>query len=1188
MQLLLQMTKTPANKLFFFSFWGFDSIRGVHFLPLLYTLSVFFSPIFLSLHCIFNFQKLYLIKSNFTMTFKSTLKNVVLSAVMMLLAAVSFAQVTTSSMVGNVKDSKGEELIGATVIAVHTPTGTQYGTSTNEQGRFTILNMRIGGPYKMMVSYLGFKTFEAENIFLKLGEPAKFNVTVVEEATAIEQVEVIYRKNALISNQRTGAATNVNAATLSALPTLSRSITDFTKLTPQSKGFSFAGMDNRFNNFQIDGSAFNNNFGLQELPGAQTNSTPISLDAIEEININIAPYDVRQGGFAGAAVNAVTRSGSNTFSGSAFANYRSDKFMGDSIGQVFNGVKTPAIAVPKAAFNVKQVGFRLGGPIVKDKLFFFINGETELRTDPGTVYSADTDTDAANNTGNTTRVTTADLNDMRAFLKSKYNYETGDYQGYTLGTTSYKALARIDYNINKNNKFNVRYNYLRSKRDVPPSNSGSSGGRGGNLNAMSFQNSNYIINNDIQSVVAELNSTIGAKASNKIIAGFTANRDYRGSNSTPFPLVDILKAGVNYMTFGYEQFTPNNTLNTDTWQLSDQFSYYAGKHTISAGFNIEKFKFTNIFTPNYYGQYVFNSIDDFKKSANGDATIAARNYNASYSILDDRSPWAAVTKVTQAGAYIQDEWDVLDNLRLTGGIRIDVPFFNETTPLVNPNVPNHAFYDEKGNLFRMTTGFKENDGVDQTGAAALPKSNPNISPRIGFNWDVMGDKKTQIRGGAGYFAGRPPYVWLSNNVGNNGMFNGTLGLTNYKVPFSADVDARTNPNLPKTITTPAATYDLAGVDPNFRFPQTLRGSIAVDHKLPFGLVLSLEGMASRTVNDILYIDGNLTRSFENFTTGPDQRAKFQGAGKLKNNAVVNSAAIIKNSGKSNAQYFTVTLEKQMDKNWGGKVAYNYGKALDLMHAGSIAINSWRDALSVNGNNYITDLGYSRNDQRHRIIAAGSYKINWGKVTSTQISLVAEARNQGNYSYSVQGDINFDGLSGNDLMYIPKADEKLKFVDILDSKGTVLFNAAAQQDAFEKYITNDKYLSANRGKYAQRNGGLLPWVYNFDLNIAQNVYFNIAGKTQTFQIRADIFNFANLLNNAWGVGYRFNVFDSNRSATSIVRAALDKDSKAVGKVTDQEIQYQVVPFNGKIDYAPLTRSANLGDTWSAQLGIRWSF
>jgi hypothetical protein len=445
--------------------------------------------------------------------------------ILMLLGLGVQAQVTTSAINGLITDTKNEPMIGATVVALHVPSGTTYGAVTREDGRFNLPGLRVGGPYKITVSYVGYSEASDENVFLNLGQTFTINKQLVEDGVNIGELVITGTKNSIMNDKKTGASTNIGLRAINSLPTLSRSISDFTRATPQANGRSIGGADARFNNLTIDGSIFNNSFGLSDLPGGQTNSTPISLDAIEQIQINLAPFDVREGGFTGAGINAVTRSGGNEFSGSAFFNNRSERFVGD---------KAAGSDVLTADFDVKQYGFRLGGPIIKDKLFFFVNGEAERRSDPANSGWEALRPGINDGKANTTRVLASDLDAIKTFLVNKYNYDPGVYDNFSLATQSDKILARLDYNLSQKSKLSLRYNYLKSSRDVPASASGSFSGRAGNAFALNFSNNNYIINNDINSFIAEHNY-IGSNYSNKIIAGFTANRDYRSSGGGIFP-----------------------------------------------------------------------------------------------------------------------------------------------------------------------------------------------------------------------------------------------------------------------------------------------------------------------------------------------------------------------------------------------------------------------------------------------------------------------------------------------------------------------------------------------------------------------------------------------------------------------------------------------------------------------------
>ncbi|TAK41302.1 MAG: TonB-dependent receptor [Saprospiraceae bacterium] len=1067
--------------------------------------------------------------------------------------------VTSANILGIVTDTKGEALIGANVLATHLPSGTVYGTATREDGRFNLPNVRIGGPYKIEVTYTGFETFTQEGANLSLGQNFRMDIKLNDASTVLGEVTVIGIKNEIMNSERTGAATNIKKEAINALPTLSRGLNDFVRLTPQSRssnvaattgsGTSFAGQDSRFNNLTVDGSIFNNSFGLASAPAGQTNSSPISLDAIDEIQVNVAPYDVRQGGFTGAGINAVTRSGTNQFEGSVFYNTRSESLAGD---------KAVGTAISKSNFSIKQTGFRLGGPIIKNKLFFFINGEIERRDDPATSFLAA----RPGLTGdNVTRVLASDLDQLKDFLKSKYNYDAGDYENYLLNTTSDKAMIKLDYNVNNSNRVSFRFNYLKSARDVLASQSGSFNGRRDNLFAMNFSNSNYVINNDIYSGIVEVNSIIGTKFSNNIQFGFTANRDYRSSGGGVFPLVDILEGGRNYTTFGYEPFTPNNELNTDTWQFQENFTMYSGAHTITAGLNLEYFKFDNTFTPTYYGQYVFNSLQDFYDQANGVSNVELRRYQLTYSALPGGALPTATTKVAQPGAYLQDEMSLMgDKLKIIAGLRVDVPIYGNTA-LENPAVTAMTFKDENGNAVKYNTG-------------ELPKTNPLFSPRIGFNIDAKGDRSLQIRGGTGLFSGRPAFVWISNQVGNNGILTGSLRVDNTTdYPFTPDVTAY----IPENATTPSS-FNIAVTDPDFKFMQLWRSNLAVDYQLPLGLVGTLEGIYSKNVNNVLYINANLEPATGKYS-GSDGRITYPGLGltsTAQNNANrvndnITDAIVLKNTNKGYTYSLTAKLERQFEKGFYAMAAYNFSQSKDMMTAGSIAASSWRDNSTVRGNN-LPDLAISDFDQKHRIIAALSYKLEYLKHASTTFSLFLQSSNYGRFSYRYNGDMNGDQLTSNDLMYVPNNASELLFEEY--TLNNITYTVAQQQQAFQQFIDGDSYLSSRKGKYTERNGALLPWVTTIDFSVQQEFFVNVGNRKHTIQLRADFYNFGNLIKDSWGVG----VIPSNSSPLQFIK---------VDAVTNQPIYH----FSAVNDALPTTTTKDdisLNSVWQAQLGVRYIF
>lgn len=1080
---------------------------------------------------------------------------------------------TAAQIFGQVTDANGQAMDAATIQVIHVPSGTVYGAYSREDGRYNIPSMRVGGPYKIVVSYIGYKSKEENDIYLALGQNLKYNASLQAESVSLGEVVVTTDRNEILNSERTGAATNIKKEALNALPTLSRSLTDFVRLTPQSKsssvastagtGTSFAGQDSRFNNLTVDGAIFNNSFGLASSNGGQTNSSPISLDAIEEVQVNLAPYDVRYGGFTGAGVNVVTKSGTNDLFATAFYNIRNENLVRDSLR--VKGTDN-FVAVPKAAFDVKQYGVSFGGPLVKDKLFYFFNYEGERRNDPATPFVAA----RQGLTGpNVTRVRSGQLDTLKNFLISNFNYDPGVYENYENETFSNKYLIKLDYNISKKHRASFKYNTLKSFRDVLSSNSGSpNGNRNGTTFALNFSNTNYVINNDIYSGIAELNSVFGSRMSNNISIGFTANRDYRSSRGGVFPLVDILdgtgQSGRTLVSFGYEPFTPNNRLNTDTWQFNDNLSFYRGRHTLTAGVGFEAFKFENTFTPTYYGQYVYNSLNDFYKAAAGDTSAVLRRYTLTYSALSGAALPTAVTKAYQPSVYLQDEWEATNRLKLTAGIRVDFPFFGNTA-LKNPRVDTLTFRDQNGANAKFSTD-------------KLPGLKVMVSPRIGWNWDVLGNRSLQVRGGVGVFSGRPPFVWISNQIGNNGILTGQTsenvnsGSTlNKKYVFSPNVEK----HIPTNATLPA-TYNLAITDPNFKFPQLLRGNLGIDKKLFYGFVGSLELIYSKNINNIDYYNANLTAPVDTLNGvdgGGDKRYIYGGTNaKLRKNASITDNIILTNTNKGYSYSATVKLEKQFNNGWYAMGAYNFSEAKDLITGGSIAFTSWQTNRSVYGNN-LPDLAFSDQDQRHRYLAAVAYSFNTTRFLKHTVSVFYQAANQDRLSYTYAGDANQDGISGNDLMYVPKEAKEIQFEQYIDGKDTV--TAARQSDAFFAFINNIKYLTDRKGSYAERNGFIRPIIHTFDFSYALGFTLNSCQKKpRELQVRFDIYNLGNLINSEWGVG--------NIATTTSPLQYAKYDA-----VTGNNV-YRFSKVNGALPTQALRKSAFISDAWQAQIGLRYIF
>ena len=1050
--------------------------------------------------------------------------------------------VTTAGMSGKVTEANGQPLPGANVVATHLPSGTRYGAVSNLDGNYSIPGMRVGGPYRLTASFIGYANQEVDGIVLSLGVFANVNMTMLEDGQELSEVVVTGAQNNVFSSERTGASTAIDNRTLGSLPTISRSINDFTRLTPQSNGQSFAGQDSRLNNITVDGSYFNNSFGLGSgsNPGGRTGVSPISLDAIDQISVNVAPYDVRQGNFTGAGVNTVTRSGTNEFTGSAYYFFRNNNNVGTKAGEnTFN----------PGDFTYKQIGFRLGGPIIKDKLFFFASFEDEVEARPGTTWKANRGEAIE---GNVTRVLASDLDGLSTFLKSKYDYETGPYEGYDNETLGTKFLIKLDYNINDKNKLSFRYNHLNSSTDVLMSGSSSLGfgGRNGSVNALNFQNSNYSIMENIRSFVTELNTRIKDNMSNSLIVGYTYQDESRGFKGSFFPMVDILKEGRTYTSFGFEPFTPNNELRYKTFQIQDNLQIFAGKHTITAGFSYEHYQSENVFFPGAQSAYVFNSLEDFYASANGNTGINLRRFQVRWNNIPGSEKPIQPLEVNYGGIYVQDEIQIRNNFKATIGLRVDAPFFGETA-LRNESAEKLFFRNPESAYVNFRTD-------------KLPDANLLWSPRVGFNWDVFNNQTTQVRGGTGIFTGKPAYVWISNQVGNNGMLTGFAQLDNTTTrPFSPNPDTY----KPTEVTgAPASSYELALTESDFKFPQVWRTNVAVDQKLPLGIIATGEFIYSADVNGVAYYNGNLPVNQSSFN-GKDNRPRYT-SNRINSN--VPNAVVLSNQAIGTSWVASVSLEKPFSSGLYVKAAYSYGESKNTVDAGSIAAGTWfNNPVSRDPNN--PGLGFSNNNLGHRGFAVASYSKDFFKFGNTSFSLFWETRTIGNGSYRFSGDMNGDGGFSNDLIYIHANKAEMNFQEYTASGKT--FTAAQQADAWEAYILQDKYLSANRGKYAERGAVIMPMISRADFTFAQQLFTNIKGKKNALEFRVDILNVGNLLNNDWGLGQTFNAIQP------LTNPSVDANGVS---------RYRLAQLGGNLISETYRPTANVNDVWRMQFGLRYIF
>lgn len=1115
---------------------------------------------------------------------RNTLRSLVaVAALLALTASGVLAQgVTTGSLTGVVTNQDGTPVSGASVIAIHLPSGSTYEASTRADGRFAMPGMRVGGPYSVTVAYGGsgaaaFSPVTREDVVVNLGVASDLAFTT-QAISVQETVTVTGTVDPVFSSSRTGAATSVDREEIALIPTISGRLSDVTRLTPQASNNGFAGNDNRMNNITVDGSSFNNSFGLGGQPGDRTGVAAISLEALEQIQVNVAPFDVRQGSFIGAGVNSVTRSGTNRLVASGYHRFRDQDWVGtEAKGQT----------VSPGTFTFRNTGGYLAGPIVKNKLFAFTNYEDQADTRPLTTFRANRGEAVG---GQITRVLASDLTALSDFLKNRFDYETGPFEDIDDETPVKRFLIRSDYNLNNSNKIAVRYTHLNSFTDVGMSNSASAlqGRTGGSTQFLSYQNSNYKILENIRSGIAEWNTVIGGSMSNQFQTGYTYQDESRDSRGKFFPFVDIFEGGANYTSFGFEPFTANNELRYNTFQVQDNFTKFSARHSITAGAYLEKYHSDNVF----FGccpqsAYSYNSLADFYADANDAlanpnrtvSPVALRAFQVRWANIPGQDKPLQPLDVWYGAGYVQDEWRPRTNVTVTAGVRFDVSAF-ENTAFQNPAADALTFRDETGAAIRYSTG-------------EMPSTKVLWSPRVGVNWDVFGNQSTQIRGGGGLFSGRPAYVWVSNQIGNTGVLIGErIVLTpGNAFPFSS------NPDRYKQAATGAgaSSYALNVTDSDFKFPQVWRANVAVDRKLPFNLVSTTEFLYAKDVNGVYYFNANLPAAQSAFA-GVDNRPRWVGTAcaatgqaggcvnRINNDAgnQVTQALVLKNSNAGNSWNFAQTLSLNTKVGLSIRTAYSYGESRTISDPESTAATSFaRNSHSADPNNPGNQL--SMWSPGHRVFALVNYNRRYFGFGATAISLFWEAQHStvtssSRFSYTFAGDMNGDGVAANDLIYIPRDASEMNFAPF--TVGTRTFTAAEQAEAFESYIQQDKYLRKNRGKYATRNGGVMPLFQRADLSITQDLFKDIRGQRNGLQVRADILNVGNLLNSDWGVAQRpLASINNNNQLQILTNPAAD----AAGRST-----YRLAVVNNQLIRNTFQTSAGTGDVWQFMLSLRYSF
>ena len=1093
---------------------------------------------------------------------KQAIKCLIAAFAAMLMAVVASAQVTTSALGGRVVDAAGEPVIGAAVVATHTPSGTVYGVVTNEAGRYTINGMRAGGPYSVEVSCLGYQSVLYTDLTLQLAETFALDAELKDDSEMLSEAMVIAAAASKFSAQKMGSATNISGSQITAMPTISRSITDVTRLSPYGgNGMSFAGQDGRTANFTVDGANFNNNFGLNDgLPGG---GSPISIDAIEEMQVVISPYDVRQTNFIGGGVNAITKSGTNKFRGTAYVYHQNQDLHGDTVdGTQIDGARAKDMNT--------TYGFTLGGPIVKNKLFFFVNAE--LTKTPSVVNRWRASEDGVADANNyISRTTIADMERVSKFVKEKYDYDTGSFTNFPADESNRKILARIDWNINEDHKLAIRYNHTLNRYWSAPNKTSMDGGSRlasarMSKNSMSYANSMYSQDNLVNSVSLDLNSNFSDNLSNQFLVTYSQLNDVRGSSSDLFPFIDIKKDGDNYLSLGYELFTLNNGVHNTVATLKDDLTYYAGNHKAVFGLSAEYQMADNVYMRSGTGYYRYNSVDDFINGAAPEVVCLTYGYNG------EEQP-AARVRFYKAGLYAQDDWSVSETFKLNYGLRLDGLFFNNSDVVTNNAILGLTYYDENGNERHIDTG-------------KWPSASITVSPRIGFNWDALGNNSLKVRGGTGLFSGRIPLVFFTNMPTNSGsvQYQAKIGPAGDKVDMNQfagglQVDSEgkaTIAALRDKLVSLGYPYDykpedgvlpssIAAVDPKFKMPQVWKTSLALDYNFPtsFPFSLTAEGIFNKTVNAVCASDWSLLQpeGFAKFN-GVDNRPIFPADFRQGRKAIV-----LENTSKGYGWSANVTLKMQPIEGLSLMAAYTHTVNKEVTGMpGSDAESAMYYVPTVSGINR-TGLHNSQYVTPDRAVASVTHSDKSGN----HFSFIYEAWRGGyNYSYMLTNDMNGDTYQ-YDAIYIP-TDEQVK-------KGEFRFVSEDDANRFLAFAHADKYLSKNQGKYAEAYSVYSPWVHRVDFSYKHDFKVNIGKTTNTLQLCLDVKNLLNMFNSSWGVSKYINpeVFTTGE-ARILKYEGMDKEGyPTFSTIPGLDANTQTFVYDH-----------SLGQCWYASIGIKYLF
>ena len=1096
------------------------------------------------------------------------------------------AQITTSGMSGKVT-ADGEDVIGATIEVVHVPSGTKYQAVTNAKGMYAINGMRPGGPYRVNVSYIGYQSKSFDNVSLQLGQTYNLNVGLNEDAQQLGEV-VVNAKATKFTTEKTGASTNIDNQMLQSMPSVSRSITDYTRLSPYGgNGMSFAGADGRTANFTVDGADFNNNFGLSSaLPGG---GSPISIDAIQEMQVVISPFDVRQTNFVGGGVNAITKSGTNTFRGTAYVYHQNEQMRGDA-------VDGEQIAGAREKDRTTTWGMTLGGPIIKDKLFFFVNGEMKKIPTVANRWRGSED-GVADADNYLSRTSLADLEKVSNYVRDKYGYNTGSWTSFPADKNNYKLLARLDWNITNQHRLSLRYNYTKNRNWLAPNASSMDGGTRSAYGrtsemAMSYANSMYSMDNNVNSFSFDLNSRFTNDLSNQLLVTYSKLDDVRGTNSSEFPFVDILDGnGTNYISFGEELFTYNNAVHNSVWNAKDDVTWYLGSHKLLGGISFEHQMADNSYMRNGLGYYRYKTLDDFLNGGTPEIVALTYGYNG------EQNPTARV-QYSKVGIYLQDEWQASRNLKLTYGLRLDNLFFDN-----GDLMSNQAIYDLDYNGRHIDTG-------------KWPSSKVIFSPRVGFSWDVFGDQSFKLRGGTGLFSGRLPLVFFTNMPTNSGMvqyqavlnasntigkvennkFVPDKGYENYVGKYTVDAKGKAHIDMtqfngglvsengqasrqallnklaslgyPTTISPDQGTVpsSICSVDPNFHMPEVWKTSLAVDYVVPVGfpLTITAEGIFNKTVYGTVLNDWAVpdVKGFARFN-GADSRHIYP-SGYLTGT----HAYVLENTHKGYGWSFNLSATAKPWEWMDLYASYTHTASKELTGMpGSNAASVLNYMATVDGPTAVK-LHNSQYVEPDRIVAS----MNLHDKSGNHYSFIYEAwRGNSNYSFMTQNDMNGDGFN-YDAIYVPRDNE------VGVGTGDFRFKTQDDMDRFMAFLHNNSYLKKHQGEYAEAYSYYSPWVHRVDFSYKHDFKLNVGQTKHTLQLSFDMKNVLNFFNSKWGVAKYLNPAIGSDGARVLKYEGVDADGYATFSTP------KAVDGNTK----SWTYNHAIGQCWYAAIGLKYYF